>query len=36
MKYFRRTASYTLFDHKRNAEILEGLKREPVDEKLKS
>jgi hypothetical protein len=30
---FRRTAGYTLLDHKRNEEILEELKAEPVDEK---
>jgi hypothetical protein len=35
MKFFRRTARYTLFDHKRNEEILEELKVEPVDEKLR-
>jgi hypothetical protein len=35
MKIFRRTASYTLFDHKSNEEILEELKIEPVDEKLR-
>jgi len=36
MKYFRRTAGYTLFfDNKRNEEILEELKREPTDEKLR-
>jgi hypothetical protein len=33
IKFFRR-AEYTLFDHKRSAEILEELKVEPVDEKL--
>jgi hypothetical protein len=33
MKFFRRTAGYTFFDHKRNEEILEELKVEPVDEK---
>jgi hypothetical protein len=32
---FRRTAGYTLSDHKRNEEILEELKVEPVDEKLR-
>jgi hypothetical protein len=26
MKFFRRAAGYTLFDHKRNEEILEELK----------
>jgi hypothetical protein len=35
MKFFRRTAGYTLFDHKRNEEILEDLKVEPVDQKLR-
>jgi hypothetical protein len=34
MKIFRRSAGYTPFDHKRNEEILEELKIEPVDEKL--
>jgi hypothetical protein len=29
-----RTAEYTLFDNKRNEDILEELKAEPVDEKL--
>ena len=33
-KDFRRTAKYTHFDHKRNEEILEEMKVEPVDEKL--
>jgi hypothetical protein len=27
-KFFRRTAGYILFDHKRNEEILEDVKRE--------
>jgi len=35
MKFFRRTAGYTLYDHKRNEEILEELKVEPVDKKLR-
>jgi hypothetical protein len=35
MKFFRRTAGYTLFDHKRNEKIWEQLKVEPVDEKLR-
>jgi hypothetical protein len=35
MKFFRRTAEYTLFDHKRNEEILIELRVEPVDEKLR-
>ena len=34
-KIFRRTAEYTLFDHKRNEEILEELKVKPVDQKLR-
>jgi hypothetical protein len=34
MKFFRRTAVYTLFEHKRHEEILEELKTETVDEKL--
>ena len=34
-KFFRRTAEYTLFDNKRNDDILEELKAEPVDEKLR-
>jgi len=35
MKFFRRTAGYILFNHKRNEEILEEMKVEPVDEKLR-
>jgi len=35
MKCFRRTAVYTLFDLKRKEEILEELKVEPIDEKLR-
>jgi len=35
MKFFRRTAGYTLFDHKGNEEILEELKAEPVFKKLR-
>jgi hypothetical protein len=35
MQFFRRTARYTLFEHKKNEEILEELKVEPVDEKLR-
>jgi hypothetical protein len=35
MKFFRRTAEYTLFGHKRNEGILNELRVEPVDEKLK-
>jgi hypothetical protein len=33
IKLFRRTDGYTLFDYKRNKEILEKLKTGPVDEK---
>ena len=33
MNFFRRTAGYTLFDHKGNEKILEELKVEPIDEK---
>jgi hypothetical protein len=36
MKFFRRTARYTLFDNKKKEEILEELKVEPIDEKLRS
>jgi len=35
MKYFRRTAGYTLFDHMRIQEALEELKAEPADQKLR-
>jgi hypothetical protein len=35
MRFFRKTAGCTLFDHKRNEEILEDLKVEPSDEKLR-
>jgi hypothetical protein len=35
MKFFRRTAGYTLFDHQRNEEVLEEMKVKPVDEKLR-
>jgi hypothetical protein len=31
IKFFRRRAAYTLFDHIRNEEILEELKVEPDD-----
>jgi hypothetical protein len=31
MKFFRRTAGYTVFDHKRNEGILEEMKAEAVD-----
>jgi len=34
MKYLRRTAGYTLLDHKRNEEILEKLHVTPLEEKL--
>jgi hypothetical protein len=34
MKFFR-TAGYTLFDQKRNGEIMEELKGELVDERLR-
>jgi hypothetical protein len=33
--FFRRPAGYTLFDHKRNEGILEELKVEPFDKKLR-
>jgi hypothetical protein len=35
MKFFRRTAGYIIFDHKRKEEFLEELKEKPVDEKLR-
>jgi hypothetical protein len=35
MKVFRRTAGYTLCEHKRKEEILKELKAEPVDEETK-
>ena len=35
MKIFRRTAEYNLLDYKRNEEILEQLKTEPVQVKLR-
>jgi hypothetical protein len=35
MKYFRRTAGNTLFDHITIEEVLEELKAEPVDQKLR-
>jgi len=35
MKLFRRRSGYILYDHRRNEEILEELKLEPVDEKLR-
>jgi hypothetical protein len=34
IKFFRRTAGYTLFDHKVNEEILEELRVEPVEGEL--
>jgi hypothetical protein len=30
-KFFRRTTEYTLFDNRRNEDILEELRAEPVD-----
>jgi hypothetical protein len=35
MKFFGRTAEYPICDHKRNEEILEELKVESVDKKLR-
>jgi hypothetical protein len=35
MAFFRRTAWNTIFDHKRNEDILEQVKAKPVDNKLK-
>jgi len=35
MQFFRRAVGYTLLDHRRNEEILEKLKVEPVDMKLR-
>jgi len=35
IKFFRRTAGYTLFDKERKEKFLEELKVEPVDEKLR-
>jgi len=35
MKFFRRTAGYILFNHERNEEILDEMKVEPVDGKLR-
>jgi hypothetical protein len=34
MKYLRRTAGYTLLDHKRSEEILEELHVTPLEDKL--
>ena len=36
MQFLRRTAGYTLLDHKRNDEILEELKVQPADNKLRN
>jgi hypothetical protein len=36
MKFFRRIARYNCCDHRRKEEILEQLKVEPVDERLKT
>lgn len=33
---FKRAAGYTLLDHKKNEEILEELRVEPVDENLRT
>ena len=35
MKFFRKTAGYTLFDHERIEDIFEKLEVEPVDKKLR-
>jgi len=35
IKYFKRTARYTLLDHKRIEQTLEEMKVESVDEKLR-
>jgi hypothetical protein len=35
VKFCRRTAEYTIFDPKTNEDVLEELKVEPVDEKLR-
>jgi hypothetical protein len=35
MKFFRRTAGYTIFERKRNKEILEELTVEAYEEKLR-
>jgi hypothetical protein len=35
MKFFQKNILYKLSDHKRNTDILEELKVEPVDEKLR-
>ncbi|KAJ4429268.1 hypothetical protein ANN_26271 [Periplaneta americana] len=36
MKYLRRTAGYTLLDHKRNEDILQELNMQPLEEKLQN
>jgi hypothetical protein len=35
MKFFRRTAGCTLFNHERDEKIVEDLKVEPVGEKVR-
>jgi len=35
LNFSERTIGYTLFDHKRNEELLEELKVQPVDGKLR-
>jgi hypothetical protein len=35
IKFFRRTGGYTLFDQEINEKILEELKAEPIDKKLR-
>jgi hypothetical protein len=35
IEFFKRVAVYTLFGHKRREEVLEELKVEPVDQKLR-
>jgi hypothetical protein len=35
MELFKRTEGYNRFDHKKKEEILEELKLEPADEKLR-
>jgi len=36
IEFFKRTAGYTLFDHKTNEEILEGLKVDEIPRRYKS
>ncbi|KAJ4439945.1 hypothetical protein ANN_08076 [Periplaneta americana] len=36
MKYLRRTAGYTLLDHKRNEDILQELNMQPLEEKFQN